>query len=137
MLLDPAQLPQLPVAFMNDDHAEEARLLNSAGDAVDAYRAGRGADAVTAALEALYLHTRAHFEREEAAMRDASFPAYTLHRAEHVRVLGELGEAERKFREGKEAEPLQVYLASVPAWLQGHIETMDAVTARYVAEWGG
>jgi len=138
MLLDPAQLKRLAIPFMNADHAEEARLLNVAADLVEGFRTGTaGLEQVTAALDALYLHTRAHFAREEAAMRDASFPAYSFHQAEHVRILGELGEAERKFREGKDAEVLAAYLATVPAWLAGHIETMDAATARYVSEWGG
>jgi hemerythrin len=138
MLIDPALLPHLAVPFMNEDHVEEARLLNAAGDAVEALLAGRaGADAVKAALEALYIHTRAHFAREESAMLDASFPAYTFHQADHVRTLGEMGEAERKFRESGKADDLSAYLATVPDWLRQHIETMDTVTARYVAEWGG
>lgn len=138
MLIDPAQLPHLPVSFMNEDHVEEARLLNAAGDALARFQAGAASRAdVTAALEALYLHTRAHFSREEAAMMAASFPAYSFHQAEHVRTLGELDEAERRFREAGGAEELAAYLATVPGWLAQHIETMDSATARYMAEWGG
>jgi hemerythrin len=138
MLIDPDQLPRLAVPFMNEDHAEEARLLNVAGERLAQFQAGAaGKPEVTAAMEALYLHTRAHFSREEAAMMEASFPAYAFHQAEHVRTLGELGEAERKFREAGDAAALAAYLATVPGWLAQHIETMDTVTARYVAEWGG
>ena len=138
MLVDPAQLPRVVVRFMNEDHDEEARLLNAAGDALDAHRAGKtGPEAVTAALEAFYLHSRAHFSREETAMSDASFPAYSFHQAEHVRILGELGEAERHFRETKDGAALAQYLGTLPALLGQHIESMDAVTARYVSEWGG
>jgi hemerythrin len=138
MLVDPAQLPRLTVRFMNEDHAEEARLLNAAGDAVDAHRAGKtGPEAVTAALEALYVHTRAHFSREEKAMLDASFPAYSFHQAEHVRILGELDEAERGFRETKDGAALAQYLGTLPEILGQHIQSMDGVTARYVSEWGG
>lgn len=138
MLLDPARLPRLPVTFMNADHAEEARLLDAADDLAAAFRAGTaGAAAVIAALDALYVHTRAHFEREEAAMRDSSFPGYSFHQAEHVRLLGELGEVERAFREEEDAVKLSAFLASIPGWLTGHIDEMDAATARYLAEWGG
>jgi hemerythrin len=138
MLIDPDQLPRLAVPFMNEDHAEEARLLNAAADQAEAFGAGRSsADQVAAALESLYQHTRMHFTREETAMVEASFPAYSFHQAEHVRILGELGEAERRFREAKEAAPLLSYLGSLPPWLGKHIQSMDAVTARYVAEWGG
>lgn len=138
MLLDPNNIKRLAVPFMNADHAEEAQLLNAAADLVEAYRAGKASvDQVTAALDAFYRHSRAHFAREEAAMVKASFPAYSLHQAEHVRLLAELGEAERSFREGKDGAALAAFLATVPAWMEGHIETMDAVTARYVVEWGG
>jgi hemerythrin len=138
MLIDPDQLPHLAVPFMNEDHAQEARLVNAAAEELDAFRGGKvGADRVKAALEALYVHTRAHFAREEAAMMDASFPAFSYHQAEHVRILGELGEAERRFAEGGAAEELSAYLATLPPWLDQHIRSMDAVTARYVAEWGG
>jgi len=138
MIIDPDQIPHLAVPFMNEDHAEEARLLNAAAEQAEAFRAGRTpAEGVDAALEALYAQTRAHFAREEAAMVEASFPAYTFHQAEHVRILGELGEAERRFREGREAEALAAYLATLPPWLGQHIQSMDAVTARYVSEWGG
>ncbi len=138
MLLDPAGLKRLPVSFMNADHADAARLLNAAAELVEAFRAGTaGAEQVAAAVAALYLHTRAHFAGEEAAMTESSFPAHTLHRAEHVRVLEELGQAERTFREGGDAEALAAYLAAFPAWLDEHIRTMDAAAARYVAEWGG
>jgi hemerythrin len=136
-LVDPAALPHLPIAFMNDDHAEEARRVNASIDAVEAWRAGR-ADAalVVAALDALYVQTRAHFGREEAAMESASFPALGVHRAEHERILGELGEAERRFREEGEEEPLRAFLAALPPWLDQHIRTMDTAAARYLAEWG-
>ena len=138
MLLDPARFKRLPVSFMNADHADEARLLNAAAELLEAFRAGTaGADQVAAALGALYLHTRAHFAGEETAMIESSFPAYTFHRAEHVRILEELGQAERRFREGRDPEALAAYLATAPEWLEDHVRTMDATTARYVAEWGG
>ena len=138
MLIDPTLIPRLPVPFMNDDHAQEARLVNAASDALEAYRSGGATAAqVKDALEALYAHTRGHFAREESAMVDASFPAFSFHQAEHVRILGELGEAERRFQEAGVAEDLAAYLATLPPWLDQHIRSMDAVTARYVAEWGG
>jgi hemerythrin len=136
-LIDPEHLPQLPVAFMNADHAEEARRVNAVAERLDALEAGQAERAqVVAALDELYTATRGHFSREERAMVDASFPAYAFHQAEHVRVLSELGEAQRRFREGGSAAELRTFVQSLPNWLARHIETMDTVTARYVAEWG-
>lgn len=138
MLIDPDRLLRLAVPFMNQDHAEEARLINAAADHVEALRTGKARpDQVKTSLEALYAHTRAHFAREETAMVEASFPAYSFHQAEHVRILGELGEAERRFQESGQGGPLADFLATFPNWFEEHIASMDAVTARYVAEWGG
>lgn len=137
MLIDPERLPRLAVPFINQDHAQEARLINAAAERLDELRAGKaGRDQVNAALDALYVHTREHFGREESAMTEASFPAYSMHQAEHVRILGELGEAQRRFQESGNGDELTAYLASFPTWFEQHIVSMDAVTARYVAEWG-
>jgi hemerythrin-like metal-binding protein len=138
MLIDPDQIRRVAVPFMNEDHVEEARLVNATADRAEAHREGRvGADQVTAALEALYQHTREHFSREESAMREASFPALSFHQAEHEHVLGELGEAERHFRETGKVEELMAYLAALPDWFDRHIGSMDDASARYVSEWGG
>ena len=137
-IIDPDRLARLPIAFMNDDHGEEARRVNAVGETLDALDAGRGdRAAVVAALEALYAHTQAHFSREEEAMVASSFPATSFHRADHERTLSEIGEAERQFKEGGEAEELRTFVQTLPGWLSRHIDTMDSVTARYLAEWGG
>ena len=138
MLIDPERLPRLAVPFMNEDHLQEARLINAAADRLEELRAAKvGVAQVNAALDALYAHTREHFAREESAMMDASFPAYAFHQAEHVRILGELGEAQRRFQESGKVDALARYLATFPNWFEQHIASMDSVTARYVAEWGG
>ena len=40
-LVDLDAIPQVPLDFINDDHREEARLLNELAEAVEALRAGR------------------------------------------------------------------------------------------------
>jgi hemerythrin len=137
-LPDPAALPQVALRFMNEDHAAEAVLLADLADALRALRAGTGPAApVHARLEALASHTREHFEREEATMRDARFPPYPVHKAEHDRVLAELEREARLFAERGDAERLLGYVTeTVPAWFVGHIQSMDQVTARFAAAQG-
>jgi hemerythrin len=134
-LVDLATIPQVQVPFMNEDHAEEARLLNALADALGALRAGSGGkDEVLSRWEALDRHTREHFERENEAMRRVAFHAYPVHSGEHERVLAEMaGEAGAFARDG-DAERLWIYVTqAVPAWFVRHIQTMDQVTARFVA----
>lgn len=134
-LFDPDQIPELPLPFMNADHAEEVRLLEELGTALDAHRSGHGSlDPVLERLALLAVHTREHFLREEQAMRESRFPAYLVHKAEHDRLLAELDREARRFREGGDPARLWSYLfETVPAWFVHHIRTMDQVTATFIA----
>ncbi len=134
-LVDLDAIPQVPLDFVNADHREEGRLLNGVADALDALDAGRGdARAVRESLAALRAHTAAHFGREEDAMRRTGFPAFPVHHAEHVRVLAELDDEIRRFDETGDAARTRAWvLGDVPQWFRDHIETMDLVTARFVA----
>jgi hemerythrin len=138
-IVDVDAIPEVALAFMNEDHAVEARLLNQLGAALAALRAGSGtAGAVLERFAALDAHTREHFAREEAAMERAHFPPAPVHRAEHEMVLHEMADEGRRFRESGDAERLWAYVSqAVPAWFVGHIQSMDAVTARFVARQGG
>lgn len=133
-IIDPDQIPELPLAFMNADHAEEVRLLEELGEALDQHRGGQGSlEPVLERLALLAVHTREHFLREEQVMREAGFPAYPVHKADHDRVLSEMDREARRFREGGDPARLWSYLFEVvPAWFVHHIRTMDAMTARFV-----
>jgi len=133
--LDPATLPDLPIPFMNEDHAREAALVNDLESALDAHQVGSGDVApVLERLSLLAVHTREHFLREESMMREAQFPAYPMHKAEHDRVLAEMDREARAFRDTGDAARLSRYVVSaLPLWFEGHVRTMDVVTARFVA----
>ncbi|HEX9402638.1 MAG TPA: hemerythrin family protein [Anaeromyxobacter sp.] len=133
--IDPTQLPDLPVPFMNADHEREAALVNQLEAAVAAHARGTGTLAeVVERLSLLAVHTRDHFLREETMMREAGFPAYAVHKAEHDRVLAEMDAEARIFREHGDAGRLSRYLfEALPAWFENHVRTMDVVTARFVA----
>jgi hemerythrin len=134
-LIDPSTIPQVQVAFMNADHAEEARLLNALAEALSGHREGKGTrEDVLDRWRALERHTREHFEREDEAMRRAAFHAYPVHAGEHERVLAEMAAEAGAFAERGDAERLWIYVThAVPAWFVRHIQTMDQVTARFVA----
>jgi len=132
-------IPQFELPFMDEDHLEEGHLLNLTAAALEAFRAGIGAeDDVLSCLAALDQHTREHFGREEEAMRRVGFPPAQVHAAEHARVLAEMGTEVAAFRASGDAARLGRYLAeTVPAWIVNHILTMDQITARFVAMRGG
>jgi hemerythrin len=136
--IDPEHVPDLPIAFMNADHAREVALVNGLEAALAEHvRGERSLEDIVARLSVLAVHTRDHFLREEAMMREARFPAYPVHKGEHDRVLAEMDAAVRAFRERGDAVRLRSYLLEVlPAWFVNHIRTMDVVTARFVAGQG-
>lgn len=133
---DALLVPRLPIAFMNADHEREAALLRDVDAAITAHRAGVGTlDAVMERLSLLAVHTRDHFLREEAMMRQARFPGFPAHKAEHDRVLSDMDAEARIFREGGGAERLSRYLFEVlPAWFGEHVRTVDVATAAFVLE---
>ena len=121
--------------FINDDHREEGRLLNELAEALVLHRAGRtGPEPVVACFEALFDHTREHFDREDQAMRDHGFPPYPMHHGEHQRVLAELAAEGRHFGQTCDADRLHTYVTrTVPAWFVTHIQSMDRIAAQFVS----
>ena len=134
--IDPTLLPDLRIEFMNADHAREAALVNDLEAALVEHARGEGTlGAIVERLSLLAVHTREHFLREESMMREVRFPAYPLHKAEHDRVLAQMDSEARVFREHGDAARLSAYLfEALPAWFEGHVRTMDLVTARFVVD---
>lgn len=125
----PIEIAKLPVAFMNDDHAQAAAELET----LQALAVTADRDALAAATRQFLLHNQQHFAREEAAMQATAFPAYLVHKAEHDRVLEWLGGLVAMLDAGRDDTALrQVVLDEIPAWLGRHIETMDRVTAGWI-----
>jgi hemerythrin len=136
--IEPTELPELPVPFWNDDHLREAGLVNDLEEALAAHARGDGPadtlEPVVAKLALLAVQTREHFLREEGSMREAGFPAYAVHKAEHDRVLAEMDREARLFRKQGDAARLSSYLfEALPAWYRGHVRAMDVGAAQWVA----
>lgn len=134
--IEPNEVPEGPVPFMNEDHRREIAFVNDLEEALAAHARGSTGtfDTILEKLALLAVHTREHFLREEAAMREAHFPAYVAHKAEHDRVLADMDREARRFREQGDAERLSRYLFEVmPGWFRVHVRTMDVVTADFVA----
>jgi hemerythrin len=133
--IDLESIPQVATAFQNDDHREEAHLLNLA---IDGLTSNAPKEELHHRFDALARHTREHFAREDAAMERTGFPALAMHEGEHERVLIELDEKLDAWREGGEPAVLLTYLRNdVPTWFVAHIRTMDTVTAQWLASHGG
>jgi hemerythrin len=136
MRIDPANVPLLPNASLNADHAREARLVNEVLAALEAHQRGEGTlGAVVERLSVLAVQTREHFLREETLMREARYQGYAAHKAEHDRALAEMDAEARLFRERGDGARLARYLAeTLPGWVEAHQRAMDAAASRFTAE---
>ncbi|CAI6147993.1 MAG: Bacteriohemerythrin [uncultured Sulfurimonas sp.] len=115
---------------MNDTHLEDIILINQLSAAAQS----RNIPATKIFLEELVEHSISHFSGEEAMMKEYNFPPYSVHKAEHDRVLKELNNVTRIFNEGEgDFSLVTSYVdGSLIPWLLNHIETLDTATAMFL-----
>jgi hemerythrin len=124
---------RLSVVFMDEDHEEFVDQLNS----IEVLLKGEAADdAVDAALVKLIQHTREHFGHEEEQMAAINFPPYVPHKREHDRVLEGLEGMAARWQATRDAAWLQGQIANLWKWFEIHLDTMDRVTAHFIAKSG-
>jgi hemerythrin len=134
MKLNPSEIPEVAMPFMQEAHLEEVAMLNELYDLFDKSRQGEEVSGLAEKIEALVVHTHAHFERENEKMLALSFPPYPVHKQAHDEYLNDMDAVVAAWRESGELVPVMVFFEeATPAWLQQHISTMDFVTANFFA----
>jgi hemerythrin len=128
----PFDIPVLPVAFMNDDHALAASQLDTMQSALALYGSDR-APLANACREFLQ-HSREHFAREEAMMQETGFPPFAIHKSEHDRVLAWLEALTQAIEAGSDTSAVSAaVMHDIPDWFVRHIRSMDNATAAWAA----
>ena len=128
----PIDIPRLPVAFMNDDHAHAASLIETMKAVSAAYAYNR--EPLAIACREFIRHNREHFAREEAAMQATGFPPFAVHKAEHDRVLNWLDTLAENIDAGLDIESISRMIDNdIPTWFIQHVRSMDNATAAWVA----
>lgn len=128
-IIAPNAIPQVALASMNATHAEEVELVGSIAELLQSDAPGEDLKPL---LEEWLEHTRQHFEREHALMERSGFPAYAIHRNEHLRVLGLLEGVIHDYLQGASPAALARFvLEDWPLWFDQHVRTMDTATAQF------
>lgn len=128
-------LPQVALDFMNEDHAHAADQLAAMTAALDDYP--NHPERLVAACREFLEHSRAHFAREEEAMQAAGFPPFPVHKSEHDQVLALLEQLAEAVDAGRVDEAMRTAITrDIPDWLVRHVQSMDMVTARWIAARG-
>jgi hemerythrin-like metal-binding protein len=110
---------------MDDVHKEFVTLLGQLQSASEADMA--------ALLEALAVHTRAHFEMEDTWMRDTEFPPRDCHIDEHAAVMKSVDEVRQQVAEGN-YEAVQSLADALADWFPGHADYLDAALAQWMCK---
>jgi len=120
------------VESIDDDHKRLLDLINDVQRAVYYYM---GEAFERKAIGELVDYTKYHFEREEGLMKEAGYPGFDEHKAEHVAMISKveefLGSYERD--RGGTIENMMDYLKS---WLINHIRGTDQRYSPYLQEKG-
>ena len=126
------ECPQVPLDFMNRDHAEFIARREKLLGLIYSYAP---ADVVDLGLDDLLEHTRLHFAEENRQMIEKHFPPYPAHKNEHDRALTDIAAHIADWKQNRDIEALQNWLkVALADWLIDHINSMDFVTAWFISE---
>jgi len=124
-------LPLVSLASMNRVHLEEHTLLNALLDQLNT----ADFEEISTTLELLLAHMQEHFTNEEKMMREAQYPSFRMHKADHDKVLQEARYAEMEWRNRRSIEDLREYFeGELLTWLEQHIKAMDTPTADFLMQ---
>lgn len=137
IILNADTIPRVDIDFMNNTHVEEIEMVKELGKLVAAYQESdrptkSETNEITQSLEKWLQHTEAHFERENALMRETNFPVYLVHSGEHEIALAQMAEVVKAWQDSNDIEPIAEYVFGLwPAWFNSHVDSMDMITARF------
>jgi hemerythrin len=117
------------IAEVDREHREFVDLVNRLHAGLGPARTGPAAAAFVRRVQA---DVAAHFAHEEQAMREHGYEALAEHRASHVHLLEELGDALRELDAGLPLND-ERFARWLSAWLADHFQLHDARFHRYPA----
>lgn len=82
-------------------------------------------------LSSLIDYTKMHFAAEEQLMRQANFPGLPQHKEAHDRLVAQVQEFQRRYKEGDSAVTAEISQFLMSDWLVKHILGMDELYAPY------
>lgn len=110
-------------AEIDRQHEEVFERLESL---VHAIRAGSSRDEVAATLGFLRAHVAAHFQAEEALMREVAFPGADAHADEHHRFERDLATLDAEHRRDGPSPSLVLRVSGgLTRWVREHVARSD------------
>ena len=136
-ILEVETIPRVDVDFMNNTHFEEIEMVKDLGKLISAYSendtpSNTETRQISDALKNWLNHTIPHFERENKLMQETGFPAYGVHSEEHEIALDRMKTVIQAWEQNRDIELVADYVFTLwPAWFNGHVNSMDMMTAKF------
>ncbi len=128
-MIDKTKLPKVSIEEINQIHNNEADILNTLYHFIEK----EDFEAITKQIQLLIEDMQKHFSYEENLMKDKNYPMYTIHQADHNKVLSETRYIFMDWRNTKDIDRLKEYFQDeLIAWLNQHIEAMDIPMGEFV-----
>lgn len=120
--------PMLEVGFADIDkqHQHLVGLVNQLDDAM---RAGKGREIVGKVLTELIRYTQYHFAFEEKLMDQWNISSAVAHKAEHAKLVQDVGAFKAKFDAGSATVSTEL-MGFLRDWLSSHILKTDKALAK-------
>jgi hemerythrin-like metal-binding protein len=118
-----------------DIDAQHERLVELVNQLDDAMRAGHGRDVVGGVLNELIRYTVYHFAFEEKLMDQYGVGSAAVHKAEHKKLVADVGAFKSKFDSGSAVVTTEL-MTFLRNWLSGHILKTDKTLARELSAKG-
>jgi hemerythrin len=117
----------LGIEEVDSEHRALVALINALHEAM---LAGAGRADVIEGISEIYTLVSAHFEREEAFMRNSRYMAYAEHKEDHEVLLDDLREIIDEVRSGGDYADERLS-ADLQYWFSDHFRTHDARLHRH------
>jgi hemerythrin len=116
----------LGIQQIDEQHKKLVQLVNKLNDAMVA---GHGRDAIGPTLTELVKYTQYHFATEERLMKLHGYEHSAEHKAEHAKLLRDVGDFKVRFDAGNSMLSIEL-LRFLRDWLFGHIAGSDMKLAK-------
>jgi len=120
--------PKLCVGIeqIDDQHKKLVEIVNKLNDAMVA---GHGREVIGPTLNELIRYTQYHFSTEERLMAAHGYEHTAEHKAQHAKLLQDVGEFKTRFDSGNSMLSIEL-LRFLRDWLSGHILGSDLKLAK-------
>jgi len=129
-MIDKSDLSLIANDEINAIHLEEVELLNAL---ILLVNGGEDSEAITTTFQTFIDHMQAHFAYEEGLMKGSGYGMFSIHQAEHYKVLNEARYNFMDWNSAKDIQRLREYFSEdLVAWYDQHVDAMDKPMAEFL-----